>query len=226
MCGRFTLSNPDPLAIAEAFGVHGVPDLPPRYNIAPTQAVATVVRDTERNANCLVLMRWGLIPSWAKDPTISARLINARAETVREKPSFRAALRRRRCLIVADGFFEWQTLPDGPKQPLFITLKNGDLFAFAGLWERWTEPESGAMLTTCTIITTLANELIAPLHNRMPVILPRADYDAWLDPSQSDPAQLMPLLRPYPAEDMTYYPVSRLVNDVRNDSPQVIARAS
>lgn len=225
MCGRFALTGTDSVAIAEVFGLHDVPDLPPCYNIEPTQPVATVVRDAEGGANQLAMMRWGLIPSWAKDPTIGSRLINARGETVHEKPSFRSALRRRRCLILADGFYEWQARPDGPKQPMFITLKDGGLFAFAGLWERWTEPESGAALTTCTIITTAPNELMAALHNRMPVILPRADYDAWLDPARSDPAQIMSLLRPYPAEDMVYYPVSRLVNDVRHDSPRLIERA-
>jgi len=225
MCGRFALTEPDPAAIAEQFSVHHVPELAPRYNIAPTQPVATVVREPEHGLNEIAVMRWGLIPAWAKDPSIGSRLINARGETVHEKPSFRAALRRRRCLVLADGFYEWQKRPDGVKQPVFIRLKDDGLFALAGLWERWTEPQSGEVLVTCTIITTSPNELVAPLHNRMPVILPREDYDAWLDPARTDPATVMPLLRPYPAEAMTCYPVSRLVNNPRNEGPELIERA-
>jgi len=226
MCGRFTLTELDPAVLTETFFLGGgVPNLPPRYNIAPTQPVATVVRDVEHGDNRLVLMRWGLIPHWAKDPKIGNKLINARGETVHEKPSFRAALRRRRCLIVADGFYEWQAQPDGPKQPMYITLVDHQPFGFAGLWEQWTEPDSGDTLTTCTIITTSPNALLKPIHNRMPVILPREDYAAWLDPERSDPAQVMPLLRPYPAERMTAYPVSRRVNAPTFDDPSLIERA-
>ncbi len=226
MCGRFTLTELDPTVLTETFSLGGgVPDLPPRYNIAPTQTVATVVRDAGQATNRLVLMRWGLIPHWAKDPGIGSKLINARGETVNEKPSFRVALRRRRCLVVADGFYEWQAQPQGPKQPMYITLADHRPFGFAGLWEQWTEPESGDTATTCTIITTQPNALMAPIHNRMPVILPRADYAAWLDPERTDPAQVMPLLRPYDAGQMVAYPVSRRVNAPTDDDPSLIERA-
>jgi putative SOS response-associated peptidase YedK len=224
MCGRFTLTELDPDLVAETFALPGVPDLPPRYNIAPTQPVATVIYDADGGRNELVVMRWGLIPSWAKDPTIGSRLINARGETVHEKPSFRSAFKRRRCLIVADGFYEWQQQASGPKVPMYITLRDHRPFGFAGLWERWTEPESGEVLTTCTIVTTTPNDLMAPIHNRMPVILPRDAYAAWLDPAQEGGEQVRRLLRPYPAEQMIAYPVSRKVNSPANDSPDLIER--
>ena len=215
----------DPTVLTAAFDLDGVPDLSPRYNIAPTQPVATVVRDAESGRNRLAIMRWGLIPSWAKDPTIGSKLINARGESVAEKPSFRAALRARRCLIVADGFYEWQAQDDGPKQPLFITLQDRQPFGLAGLWERWTEPESGETVTTCTIITTAPNALMATIHNRMPVILPREAYAAWLDPAQTDSQRVVPLLKPYPADLMTAWPVSRKVNSPANDDASLIERA-
>jgi putative SOS response-associated peptidase YedK len=227
MCGRFTLTELDPDLIAKTFSLESViPDLPPRYNIAPTQPVAAVIRDAESGRNALAVMRWGLIPHWAKDPTIGSRMINARAETVADKPSFRVALCRRRCLIVADGFYEWQPQPDGPKAPVYITLRDHVPFGFAGLYERWTEPESGEVLTTCTIITTRPNDLLAPIHNRMPVILPRAAYDRWLDPAITDGAQVTPLLKSYPADQMIAYPVSRRVNSPANDDPGLIERSA
>jgi putative SOS response-associated peptidase YedK len=225
MCGRFALTQTDEEKLVETFSLGGaLPDLSPRYNIAPTQPVATVMYDAERGENRLVLMRWGLIPSWAKDPRIGSKMINARGETVHEKPSFRAALRKRRCLVIADGFYEWQAQPDGPKQPMFITLPDRQLFGIAGLYEFWTEPESGDTLTTCTIITTTPNELLAQVHTRMPVILPRASYVAWLNPDYTDPVQVMPLIQPYPAGQMAYYPVSRRVNHTANDDPALIER--
>lgn len=225
MCGRFALTQTDEGTLVETFQIDGVPvDLAPRYNIAPTQPVATIVQDGSQRV--LKIMRWGLIPSWAKDPTIGNRLINARGETVHEKPSFRAALRRRRCLVIADGFYEWQAQPDGPKQPVFITMQDRAPFGMAGLYEFWTEPDSGETLTTCTIITTQPNELMAAIHNRMPAILPREDYAAWLDPDRTDSAALMPLiLRSYPAEAMACYPVSRKVNNPSVDDPSLIERA-
>lgn len=224
MCGRFTLTEVDADLVIEQFGLDGVPEWPPRYNIAPTQPVATVLYDAETRHNELVLMHWGLIPSWSKDPSIGSRMINARGETVHEKPSFRSALRRRRCLVLADGFYEWQKQADGSKIPQYITLHDHALFAFAGLYEFWTDRESGGTVTTCTIITTTANELIANVHDRMPVILPREDYASWLNPAHTDPADVMPYLRPFPADEMTYYPVSRAVNNPRNDSPELIER--
>jgi putative SOS response-associated peptidase YedK len=225
MCGRFTLTIPDPDTLAQAFTLPGMPpDLPPRFNIAPTQPVLTVVRETGSDDNALKVMRWGLIPSWSKDPSIASRLINARSETLTEKPTFRTAFARRRCLIVADGFYEWQAQKSGPKVPMYISMAGHEVFGFAGLWERWTEPDSGEAITTCTIITGPPNELIAPIHNRMPVILPREAYDAWLDPDNKDQAALTALMRPYPADAMTAYPVSRKVNAVAYDSPDLIER--
>ena len=227
MCGRFTLTELEPDVLTEIFTLSGdLPTLAPRYNIAPTQPVATVIHDPRRTENRLGFMRWGLIPSWAKDPAIGSRLINARGETVHEKPSFRAAFRRRRCLIVANGFYEWQKQDDGPKQPVYITLTDDKPFAFAGLWEMWTDRTSGSELVTCTIITTGPNDLVRPIHNRMPVILPREDYARWLTTDDRDADSLLPLLRPYPAEHMTAWPVSRRVNSPANDDPTLLDEAS
>jgi putative SOS response-associated peptidase YedK len=160
---------------------------------------------------------WGLIPSWAKDPAIGSRMINARGETLAEKPSFRSAFRRRRCLIPADGFYEWQQVPGHKtKTPMYIRLKSGEPFAFAGLWESWNAPD-GSNILSCTIITTSPNALMQPIHNRMPVILPASAYAQWLEPGEQNPADLQPLLQAYPPEEMTAYPVSTLVNRPEND---------
>ncbi|RME47353.1 MAG: SOS response-associated peptidase, partial [Caldilineae bacterium] len=164
--------------------------------------------------------RWGLIPAWAKDPAIGSRMINARAETVAQKPSFKRPLRRQRCLVLADGFYEWQKTPQG-KIPVYIHLEAHRPFAFAGLWDRWVSAE-GEALYTCTILTTRPNDLLAPIHNRMPVILTPEAVEAWLSPVEQAPQSLLPLLRPYPAEAMTCYPVSRLVNSPANDLPDCI----
>jgi putative SOS response-associated peptidase YedK len=222
MCGRYTLATA-PEALARIFELDDPPELPARYNIAPTQQVPAVrlVVDEGSGASrrrVLRLLRWGLVPFWAKDPGIGARMINARAETVADKPAFRAAFRRRRCLVLADGFYEWQRVGRGAKQPFLIRLRDGGPFAFAGLWERWTGPE-GEPLESCTLLTTQPNELVAPIHNRMPVILDPADYDAWLDPQLQDPAALRPLLRAFPAEKMIAHPVSQRVNNPRVDEP-------
>ena len=185
--------------IAELFELSEVPELSPRYNIAPTQDVAAVrAADSGRE---LVALHWGLIPSWAKERSIGARMINGRSETVAEKPSFRSALKSRRCLIVADGFYEWQKL-GARKQPFFIALADRRPFAFAGLWERWAG-EGGEPVESCTILTTTANEAIAPIHDRMPVILDREHHGVWLDRGVTDAAALLPLLRPQPAEAVT-----------------------
>lgn len=190
----------------------------PRYNVAPTQPVPVVANDGE---NRIDFFRWGLVPSWAKDAGIGARMINARAETLAEKPSFRAAYRRRRCLILADGFYEWRTEPgQRVKTPMAIRLKSGTPFAFAGLWELW-RPDDTPLLT-CTIITTEPNALLEPIHNRMPVVLPRDAYEAWLAPGERDPRDLQHLLTPYPAEEMVAYPVSLMVNNPANDDPGCI----
>lgn len=222
MCGRFTLTS-DPAAIQAAFPGVEVPDtLVSRYNIAPTQAVA-VLRNT--GTNKVELLRWGLIPSWAKDPAIGSRLINARAETLAEKPAFRHAFRRRRCLVLADGFYEWRQDPEPGsrgKTPLYFRLKSGRPFAFAGLWEEWRTPE-GELWPTCTIITTTPNSLLENVHTRMPVILQPEFRARWLDPEEQDVVSLGQVLRPYPAEEMEGYPVSRQVNDPKNDVPALVA---
>ncbi len=219
MCGRFTLTL-DPGDLQQAFPDVQIPDgFSPRYNIAPTQPVAVIANQAPGKLDFFV---WGLIPSWAKDPEIGNRLINARAETLAEKPSFRTAYRRRRCLILADGFYEWQEIPGSKgKQPMFIHLKDHQPFAFAGLWELWNAPD-GSQIYSCTIITTQPNQLMQPIHNRMPVILPPDAYTRWLDPGERQPAEFDPLLVPYPAEGMAAYPVSRQVNTPQNDSPACI----
>lgn len=224
MCGRFTLRTPTNV-IVEHFAVSGpVPPLAPRYNIAPTQPVAAVRCDSRTAATRreLVELRWGLIPHWAKDPGIGNRMINARAETVAQKPAYKTALLRRRCLLPADGFFEWRTGEGKRRQPYFIGLHEGEWFAFAGLWESWEGPDH-SHVESCTVLTTEPNELIRPIHNRMPVLLPRGAYDLWLDPAVQDFDRLLPLLRPFPAERMRAHAVSTLVNSPRNDSPECIA---
>ena len=219
MCGRFSLSQPAE-AIAEVFALTEVLRLEPRYNIAPTQLVATVLRKPEHSDRQFQLLRWGLIPSWAKDPAIGARLINARAETVTEKPSFRTAFRHRRCLVVADGFYEWQR-QERKKQPFYFRLQDGKPFAFAGLWEHWEAPD-GELTESCTILTTAANELLRPIHDRMPVILDRKDYDLWLDPAVQKIEPLQHMLCPYQSEAMVSYAVSTVVNNPANNSPECI----
>ncbi|WP_096599020.1 SOS response-associated peptidase family protein [Calothrix sp. NIES-2100] len=219
MCGRFTL-NQTAAALAQAFDLEAVPELAAQYNIAPTQMVATVVHKPESDKCQFQQLRWGLIPSWAKDPGIGAKLINARAETVAEKPSFRSAFKHRRCLVLADGFYEWEK-QQHKKQPFYFRVQNGQPFAFAGLWEKWQSP-SGEEITSCTILTTTANEVLQPIHDRMPVILAANDYNLWLDPQQQKPEVLQPLLRPYPAGAMTSYPVSTLVNKPQHNTPECI----
>ncbi|MFQ5400516.1 MAG: SOS response-associated peptidase [Anaerolineae bacterium] len=223
MCGRFVLFTPGE-TLFQLFGVEAsaMPGqiLNPRYNIAPTQPVAAVRLAPDSGRREFTFFRWGLIPSWAKDLKIGARLINARAETVSEKPSFRAAFKRRRCLIPADGFFEWQRL-SSRKQPVYVYARDGRPFAFAGLWETWHSAD-GDRIHSCTILTTEPNELVAPIHNRMPVIIEPPDYALWLDPGPN-PELARHLLRPYPAEKMVAYPVSTRVNSPRNDDPRCIA---
>ena len=219
MCGRFTLTI-DPTALQEAFPWASIPeDLSPRYNIAPSQPVAVIPNTGE---NTVTLYKWGLIPSWAKDPTIGERMINARAETLAEKPSFRNAYKRRRCLILSDGFYEWKQNPDlKTKQPMYIRLKDGVPFAFAGLWEIWNAPD-GSEIRTCTIITTGPNSLLETIHNRMPVILPPAAYEQWLAKEDRQPAQLNQLLVPYPPSEMIAFPVSKTVNRPEVDAPELV----
>jgi putative SOS response-associated peptidase YedK len=219
MCGRFTMTV-DPAQLQDTFPWLNVPEgMEPRYNIAPTQPVAVVPNNDE---NRIEFFNWGLIPSWAKDPSIGNRMINARAETLAEKPAFRAAYRRRRCLVLADGFFEWRKDPGKKvKQPMYIRLNTGEPFAFAGLWEVWNSAD-GSQILSCTIITTEPNELVSDIHNRMPVILPREGYSAWLNPNEIQPADLDDLLRPYPSTELAAYPVSTIVNSPANDSPACV----
>lgn len=215
MCGRFNLIT-DAEGIVEFFNVLYCPELQPRYNIAPSQEVPAVIWvEGERK---VVMLRWGLVPSWAKDPGIGNRMINAKSETVAEKPSFRAAFRRRRCLIPATGFYEWQARPGG-KQPYHIHLQGGGLMAFAGLWEHWEA--QGQVLRTCTILTTDANAAIAPLHERMPVILDSADHATWLA-NDASPDVLLELLKPHAELGLVAEPVSRRVNSPANDDPACI----
>jgi putative SOS response-associated peptidase YedK len=218
MCGRFALKTP-PLKIQEHFYLPEEVDLPPRYNIAPSQNIAVVRQLPGNSFRNLNLLRWGLVPFWAGDIKIGHRLINARGETVSEKPSFRAAFRKRRCLIPADGFYEW--LHTGStKQPMFLQLTGATLFSFAGLWESWTGPD-GSRLESCTIITTKPNALIRHVHDRMPVILHPDQYDSWLQ-EITPPPVLQKMLSPYPAEGMEMYPVSQAVNSPKNDTPACV----
>jgi len=197
------------------------PQLPLRFNIAPTQDVAVVRLAKAGGGRELLTMHWGLIPSWAKDPKIGNRMINARAESVAEKPSFRAAFRRRRCLVPADGYYEWQKTTGRSKQPYLFHRRDDGPFAFAGLWEHWEKGQGP--LQSCTIITTEANDLARPIHDRMPVILSPGDYDAWLDPSNGGGEPLLALLAPYEGDDLVAEPVSTYVNKPTNDDPRCVA---
>jgi putative SOS response-associated peptidase YedK len=218
MCGRFTLEKSIG-SLGSLFQVRTVAELPARYNIAPTQPILAVRQSEEDQGLELVALRWGLIPSWAKEPGAMPLLINARSETAATKPAFRAALRRRRCLVPADGFYEWQQA-GGRKQPFHMRRRDGTPFALAGVWERWEGPEG--CIDSCALLTTSANELMRPIHDRMPVILDPPDYDLWLDPGVQEIELLQSLLRPYPAAAMIAYPVSPVVNNARNDDPQCI----
>jgi putative SOS response-associated peptidase YedK len=235
MCGRFTLAL-SAEAIAQAFALPSPPRLEPRFNIAPTQPAPVIVaagtvpfpKDVEipdgEGDRQFTYLYWGLIPSWSKDPTIGARMINARAETVQEKPSFRTAFKKRRCLVVADGFYEWKGTGKS-KQPYFFYVGNSGEqrhpFAFAGLWEHWRSPE-GDTVNSCTILTTEANNVLRPVHDRMPVILHPENYDQWLDPDFQKPEPLQSLLRPYDTDPMGSHAVSTIVNSPKNDTPQCI----
>lgn len=215
MCGRFALYS-DPFTLARRFEADAPPELSPRYNVAPSQNIP-IVRD-EGEKRRFALARWGLIPHWAKDMKIGYSTINARAETVSSKPAFRNAFRHRRCLIPADGFYEWQTIPGSKvKKPWFIALRDREPMAFAGLWERWRSPE-GKELESCSIIVTDANEIMRPIHDRMPVILAPDDWSVWLEPEAKDAGVLQGLLKPYSAEGMAAWPVSTKVNSPQNDS--------
>ena len=215
MCGRYSLTTPVD-GIRRLFGFDQIPNLPPRYNIAPTQAVLGV-RD-DGGAPSAFMARWGLIPSWSKDPTVGAKMINARSETIREKPSFKTAFKRRRCLIPADSFFEWKTI-GGVKQPYLIRFADQEIFAFAGIWERW-QGGDGSDVETCSIVTTEAAPSIEPLHHRMPVILDPETFRTWTAGPEDEAADLM---RPYRGlRVLMHHPVARKAGDVRNDGPDLL----
>lgn len=224
MCGRFTLvTRREDLASQLGIPLDAVPrDLRPRYNIAPSQLVPILIHDEGVK---MALFQWGLIPHWAKDPSIGSRMINARRETLAEKPSFRGPLKKQRCLILADGFYEWHESEKGkPKVPHYIRLKSKKPFTFAGLWSKWRAPD-GAEVLTCTIVTDEANELISRIHHRMPVILPEAARDQWLDPANEDVDALLAILKPYLPEEMEMFPVTRRVNSPSNDDEGCLAPA-
>lgn len=218
MCGRFSLFATGE-EVAAALGLSQTPPLGPRYNIAPTQPVAAVRLKRDSAERELTYFYWGLIPSWAKDPSLAARMINARSETVADKPAYRAAFKYRRCLIPASGFYEWHK-QNGRKQPMHIHPAHASLFALAGLWEHWAGAD-GSEIESCTILTTEANDLVRPIHDRMPVILAPEDYAVWLDP-QAPPVVLHALLKPAPPEALAAYPVGAMVNSPRNDSAELI----
>ncbi len=225
MCGRFT-QTAKPKEIEKEFAVKIAPDVlfKPRYNIAPTQIIPAVLEsDGERIIEGL---RWGLIPSWAKDESIGNKLINARAETLAEKPSFKNAFRSHRCIIPASGFYEWQKTAKGAKQPFYFHLKDKGVFGFAGLYEQWLDRETGEQIETCTIITTEANKVLEPIHDRMPVILKPESYEQWLDAKEKDINKLQKLLAPYAAAEMDSYKVSKSVNIPDNDSPELIKNSA
>ncbi len=217
MCGRYMLATPRERLVAR-FHLQRAAELVPRYNIAPSESVAAI-RENVNQERELALLRWGLVPSTTKDTKNAYRMINARAETLSQRPAFRAAFAHRRCLIPADGFYEWQQTNDS-KQPYFIRARDENPLAFAGLWERWQRGQQ--VIESCTIITMSANQSLAPIHHRMPVILPEDTYDLWLDPSVQDPATLQALLLPYDAEKLMAYRVSKRVNHPKNDDAECI----
>jgi len=217
MCGRYIITSP-PEALRALFAYEEQPNFPPRYNVAPSQPIAIVrVVDGRRH---FALVRWGLLPPWVKDPKTFTLLINARGESAIDKPAFRAAMRRRRCLIPADGFYEWQTV-GGRKRPFFVRAKFGAPFAFAGLWETWTGP-NGEELETAAIVTTTANRALAPIHGRMPVIVPPEAFDLWLNTADVDARSAMALIAPAPDELLDAYEISTAVNRAANDDPALI----
>jgi len=219
MCGRFTLTV-NPADLKDAFSEYSFPaKFAPRFNIAPTQPVLAIPNDDKFTADFFI---WGLIPMWAKDPEIGNRLINARGETLAEKPSFRGSYRHKRCLILADGFYEWKSFGGRKtKTPYYIHMQDHKPFAIAGLWDHW-ESADGSSIKSCTIITTTPNELTGAIHDRMPVILHPRDYAKWLNPAPQTHESLQPLIKPFPAEAMTAYPVSTLVNKVTNDTAELV----
>jgi len=222
MCGRYTITVTIEEMLARYFAENVISPYQPRYNVAPGQLVPAVINDGSRNR--IGLLKWGLVPPWAEDAKIGNKMINARAETIEERPAFRNAYLSKRCLLPADGFYEWQRSAGG-KKPMRITLKGGGLFSLAGLYETWVSP-AGEKWHTCTVLTTAPNRLMADIHDRMPVILKPEDEALWLDRRVREPASLKHLLVPYPADEMAAYEVSAAVGNVRNDSPSLIERVA
>ena len=219
MCGRFAFYSPHE-AIARLFGVAGTPLVEPRWNIAPTRFVATVRADAEGHRT-LAMLYWGLVPSWARERSIGQRMNNARGETLAEKPSFRNAWRRRRCLVLADGWYEWQRV-GSIKQPYFFHFADADPFGMAGLWESWRDPDSGEPLESCCIVTTAARGVAAPVHDRMPVIVPRERHEAWLDPRRTETSAFDDLVVDGDRPGLVATAVDRRVNDARNEGPELV----
>ncbi len=218
MCGRYVI-NADPNQLQQAFELTTVPQFAPRFNIAPTQTAPVITNDSPREA---VMYRWGLIPSWAKDASLGGKMINARSESVEEKPAFRTAFKRRRCIVPMTGFYEWRKLDDNSKQPLYIYRKDSPFMGVAGLWEVWKEPETGEEIRTYTILTTSANPFMQQFHDRMPVILNPADYERWLMTGEKESSSLRDLLQPLDASALTAHEVSKAVNRVVVDMPNLI----
>lgn len=224
MCGRFRLSR-DGKEIIEDFSVDGEIEWSPRYNIAPTSAIPIIRQDRHQPVRKSAVAHWGLIPSWAKDAAIGVKTINAVSETAAVKPAFRDSMKWRRCLVPADGFYEWKALSPKQKQPYCFGMADDSLFAFAGLWDRWRDPQ-GNDVASFTILTTKPNSLVSEIHDRMPVILRREDYDLWLDPGIVEPDRVTELLAPFDSRLMKKYPVSARVNSVKNDDPECARQIS
>lgn len=223
MCGRYKLTVPF-REIVRLYNLTNSVNLPARYNIAPTQDVLAITFDAETKKRHGDMLRWGLIPFWAKDTKVGYSLINAKAETIATKPAFREAFKHRRCIIPADGFYEWQKIDAKRKQPYCIAMKDRSVFVFAGLWEQWTDKASGEVIRSCTIITTEPNVLCAPIHNRMPAILEPADYTRWLGEQPASNDALRAMLKPYSAEQMEAFKIGPRIGNVRNDDAALIAR--
>ncbi len=217
MCGRFVLDSPVDIIVNEFSVERPSFNLKKSFNVSPSQTILVLIFDGKRR---LIPCRWGYIPSWSKDESIGNRMINARAETITKKPSFKNAFKKRRCLIIADGFYEWQRR-ENTKSPFFIHLKSNRPFGLAGLYNVWTSPD-GTPLCTCTIVTTEANRILREVHGRMPAIISKKKYDVWLDPAINDSSELLPLLQPYPADEIEFFEVSKRVNSPKNDSPENI----
>lgn len=221
MCGRYKLTVPF-REIVRLYNLTNSVNLPARYNIAPTQDVLVVIDDAETKQRRAEMMRWGLVPRWAKDVKIGYHLINAKAETVSTRPAYREAFKKRRCIIPADAFYEWQETGHSLKQPYTIAMKDRGVFGFAGLWESWTDKASGEVIRSCTIITTEANELCAPIHNRMPVILDPADYAKWLGELPASNDALQAILKPFPAKRMECFKIGTRIGNVKYDEPSLV----